>query len=292
MKLPRFEYHAPETLEEAVLLKGEHGDEAAILAGGQSLIPLLALRVAAPPMVIDLNRVDALSYVREDGDTLVIGAMTRQRAIERNAGLLHRCPVLADALPLVGHIAIRNRGTVGGSIAHADPAAEWPALALALDGSVEAAGPRGTRTLDAGGFFVTHLTTALAPDEVLTEVKLRLPRGRVGSAFVELARRHGDFALAGAAAVIGLEKGGAVTSARLVMMAVGEVPLRIPEAESALAGAPPTDDRLAEAAAICRRAVSPPGDLHGSSAYRSHLVGVLARRALELARRRVGGAAA
>jgi carbon-monoxide dehydrogenase medium subunit len=286
VKPPPFAYCAPDTLDEAVALKAEHGDDAAILAGGQSLIPLLALRVAAPPVVIDLGRVPQLEFVRNEGDMLVVGAMARHRAVERLRGLAG-CPVLADAVPLIGHVAIRNQGTVGGSLAHADPAAEWPALALALDAVVEATGPGGTRTIDAADLFVTHFTTAVAADEVLTRVTLPLPRGRMGSAFVELARRHGDFALAGVAAVLGGGDDGTITSARVVLMGVAETPVRVVEAEAALAGAAPARDRLADAAELCAKAVTHPGDLHGSAAYRAEITRVLARRALAVAASRM-----
>ena len=283
MKLPRFDYATPGTFEEAVSLKAEHGDEALLLAGGQSLIPLLALRLASPSVLVDLNRVDELAYLREDEGWVHVGAMARQSVIEESAGLLERLPVLADALPLIGHRTIRNRGTVGGSIAHADPAAEWPALALALGATIEVTGPSGARTLEASEFFRGPMTNALEPDEVLREVRFRLPERGTGSALVEYARRYGDFALAGTAAMIGIGRDGLVSTARITLLGVGGTPVRAAEAERQLEGRALTDESIGAAAATCREAAQPPSDIHGSSEYRRHLVGVLVGRALRLA---------
>ena len=283
MKLPRFDYVTPRTFEEAVSLKAEHGDEAILLAGGQSLIPLLALRFASPSVLVDLNRVDELAYLREDEGSVHVGAMTRQSAVEESAGLLERLPVLADALPLIGHRTIRNRGTVGGSVAHADPAAEWPALALALGATMEVTGPNGTRTLEAVEFFHGPMTNALEPDEVLREVRFRLPEPGTGSAFVEHARRYGDFALAGTATMIGIDRDGLVSTARIALLGVGGTPVRATEAERQLEGQPLNDASIGAAAATCRETAQPPSDIHGSSEYRHHLVGVLVGRALRLA---------
>ena len=283
MKLPRFDYVAPRTFEEAVSLKAEHGDEALLLAGGQSLIPLLALRFASPSVLVDLNRVDELAYLREDEGWVHVGAMARQSAVEESAGLLERLPVLADALPLIGHRTIRNRGTVGGSIAHADPAAEWPALALALGASMEVRGPNGPRTLEAVEFFHGPMTNALGPDEVLGEVRFRLPEPGTGSAFVEHARRYGDFALAGTATMVGIGGDGLVSTARIALLGVGGTPVRAMEAERQLEGQPLNDASIGAAAATCRETAQPPSDIHGSSEYRHHLVGVLVGRALRLA---------
>lgn len=287
MKPPPFEYHAPRSVEEAVALKGRYGEDAVILAGGQSLIPLLALRLASPSVVIDLGRVPGLDHVRDEDGWVALGAMVRHRTVEHLPRLSSRLPAVADAVPLIGHPAIRNRGTVGGSMAHADPAAEWPTLALALDATIEATGTGGPRHIDASAFFVTYLTNALAPDEVVTEVRLRMPGHRVGSAFVEQSRRHGDFALVGVAAVLALDEDGIVSDARVVVMGVGAIPARIDDAEAALRGRPSTDDHLREAGRLCREAIDPPGDIHGSPEYRKHIVGVVARRALFLARDRV-----
>lgn len=288
MKLPPFAYAAPDTFEEAVALKASEGDEALVLAGGQSLIPLLALRLASPSLLVDLNRVDDLEYVREEDGSLHVGAMTRHRTVEDDGDLLSRLPILADALPLIGHRAIRNRGTVGGSIAHADPAAEWPALALTLDATIEAVGPGGSRTVEAGGFFLAPFTNGLGSDEILREVRFRLPERDAGSAFIEHARRYGDFALVGVAAVVGVDGDSRVSSARIALLGVGWTPVRATEAERQLEGQPLTDELIDEAAHACREAVDPPNSVHGSSAYRRHLVETLVGRALRLAGERAG----
>lgn len=291
MKPAPFEYAAPETLDEALALLAEHGDEAKVIAGGQSLVPLLAFRLAAPTVLVDLNRVDGLSHLRLDGDTLVAGALVRHRDVERLPGLAERCALLSDGVGLIGHVAIRNRGTVGGSLAHADPAAEWPSLLLALDGEVDARGPEGSRTIPAAGFFDTYFTTALRPDEVLTEVRLRLPGGRVGSAYLELARRHGDFAIAGAGAILGLGEDGRVMDGRVVLIGVRDTAVRSAGAEVVLRGGEPGDELFAEAAEAIDGEIDPVTDLHGSSDYRRKVAKVLVRRSLARALERVRGGA-
>lgn len=289
MKPAPFEYAAPETVDEAVALLAEHGDEAKVIAGGQSLVPLLAFRLAAPGVLVDLNRVPELSGLRLDGDTLAVGAMTRHRDVETMPDLAERCAMLADGVSLIGHVAIRNRGTVGGSVAHADPAAEWPSLLLAFDGEIDARGPEGTRTIPAADFFETYFTTALRPDEVLTQVRLRLPTGRVGSAYLELARRHGDFAIAGAGAFLGLDGGGRIDDARVVLIGVADRAVRSTGAESALRGAEPGSEAFAEAAEAIDGEIDPVSDLHGSAGYRRTVAKVLVRRALARALGRVRG---
>lgn len=293
MKPPPFEYLAPSSLQEAVGLLGEHGDEAKVLAGGQSLIPLLALRLASPGLLVDLNRVEELAYLREEGEALVIGAMARHRDVERLPGLRERCAMVADAVELVGHVAIRNRGTVGGSLAHADPSAEWPALALALDAECDVVGPSGRRTVAAADLFETYFTSSLRPEEILAEVHLPLPDGgRVGSAFVELARRHGDFAIAGAGALLRLGEEGSVADARVALIGVRDTAVRARGAEAVLRGQRPTTDLFGEAAEAIDGEIDPVSDVHGSSDYRRHVAKVLARRALgaALARAERGGA--
>jgi carbon-monoxide dehydrogenase medium subunit len=289
VKPPPFEYVAPASLEEAVAVLAEHGDDAKVLAGGQSLVPLLAFRLAAPAVLVDLNGIGGLDHLRQEGDRLVVGALARQRAVERLPGLRQRCAMLAEAVAQVGHVAIRNRGTVGGSLAHADPAAEWPALALALDGDCEVVGPRGHRVVPAEELFVTYFTTTLEPDEILTEVRLALPDGQAGSTFVELARRHGDFALVGVGALLALAADGSVARARLALIGVGERAVRARRAEALLEGEKPTDGLLDEAAAAVDEAIAPSGDLHGSAEYRRHVAKVLARRSLATARARAEG---
>ncbi len=263
-----------------------YGDEAKLLAGGQSLVPLLAFRLADPGVLVDLNRVRELDYLHADDGRLVIGAMTRHRTVQDLPGLRERCAMLAEGVELIGHVAIRNRGTVGGSLAHADPAAEWPALALGLDGECEVVGPRGARTLPVEELFVTYFTTTLEPDEILKEVRLRLPTGRVGSTFMELTRRHGDFAIAGVGALLALDDDGSVSDARLTLISVKDQAVRARAAEAVLVGSKPDNALLDEAVAAIDGAIEPPDDLHGSASYRRHLARALARRALAGARAR------
>jgi carbon-monoxide dehydrogenase medium subunit len=289
LKPGRFEYHAPDTLEEVVSLLAQHGDEAKVLAGGQSLIPLLALRLASPAVVVDINRVGELDYLVDNGNQLKVGALTRHRAIERLEGLPDRCPIVGDAIELVGHVAIRNRGTVLGSIAHADPAAEWPALALALDAEFDVRGPQGVRTVPADAFFVSFLTTTLEPEEVVTEMRCSVPEGTIGSSFLELSRRHGDFAVVGVGTVIRMSDTGAIGDARIVLIGVGETAVRAHEAEQALVGERPGTGLFEEAAGIVARSIEPSGDVHGSSEYRRAISKTLTRRALISASNRTNG---
>lgn len=292
MKPPPFEYVAAGSLEEALAALTEHGDEAKLLAGGQSLVPLLAFRLARPSVLVDLNRVAGLDRVELSGDTLLLGSMARQRAVERLPGLRERCAMIAEAVELIGHVAIRNRGTVGGSIAHADPAAEWPALAVVLEAQLELAGPRGPRTVPAREFFVSYFTTALEPDEVLTGIRVPIPNGRTGSAFLELSRRHGDFALAGVGALVTLGEDGTAADARLGLIGVGSRPVRAETAEAVLRGRVPDAEAIAEAAAAVTGEIEPTGDIHASEEYRRHLAVVLTRRALAAAVARAEGGAA
>jgi carbon-monoxide dehydrogenase medium subunit len=282
VKPPVFEYTAVRSIDEAVAELTRHGDAAKLLAGGQSLLPLLNMRLTAPGRLIDLNRVPALAYITLRDGGLAIGAMTRQRAVERSARAAQEVPLLADALPWVGHFQIRNRGTVGGSLSHADPAAELPAVALCLDARFTARGPAGERVLGAADFFRSQLTTALAPTELLTEVWFPARARGSGSAWIELARRHGDFALVGVAAVITLV-GGRVREARLALTGVGDRPIRAREAESRLAGESLTAGVLDDAAEAVRRAIDPGSDIHATAAYRRHVAGVLTGRALRTA---------
>lgn len=289
MKPPPFEYVAPSELDEAVAVLSEHGDEAKVLAGGQSLMPLLSFRLARPSVLVDLNRVSGLGGVALDGDVLRIGAMTRQREVERLPGLRERCPMIVEAIEQIGHVTIRNRGTVGGSLAHADPAAEWTALALGLDAELDVAGPGGTRTIAADEFFVTYYTTTLAADEVLTQVRLSIPNGRSGSCFLELARRHGDFALVGVGALLSLDGAGAVADARVALIDVADRALRAAAVEAALRGREPSDAVLAEAAEHVTEGMGGRTDVHASEEYRRHAARVLTRRALATALERARG---
>jgi carbon-monoxide dehydrogenase medium subunit len=286
VKAAPFDYVAPTTLEEAVSILGERGDAAKILAGGQSLAPLLVMRLARPELLVDINGIPGLDDIRVEDGVLRIGALARQRAVEQDPAVRERFPLVAEAVETIGHVAIRNRGTVGGSVAHADPAAEWPALLLALDGDVEVIGPRGARRIGADEFFVSVLTTSLEPDEIVREVTLRLPQAAAGTSFLELARRHGDFAIVGVAAVLGVENG-LVSYCRVALSGVGDTPVRARSAESSLLGRAAGDEALAEAARIAADEIQPSGDIQGSAGYRRKVAAVLVRRALAAARERV-----
>jgi carbon-monoxide dehydrogenase medium subunit len=278
-------------LEEALTSLAEAGEDAKILAGGQSLMPLLSLRLARPSVLVDLGRVHGLDGVSEQNGTVTIGTMARERAIERSPVVAEKIPLLAAALPLIGHPAIRNRGTVGGSIAHADPSAEIPAVAVALEAEmVIASAARGERRVPAADFFQGFFTTALEADEALVAVCFPVAAPGIGVAFVEAARRHGDFAMVGAAAVVKAE-GGRITDARIALIGVADTPLRRRQAEQALVGAEIGSAPFADAAAGAGEGLTPATDLHGTSAYRTHLARVLTRRALEKAAAGVGGAA-
>jgi aerobic carbon-monoxide dehydrogenase medium subunit len=289
MKPPRFEYLAPRSIEEALAILAHHGEEAKVLAGGQSLVPLLNFRLVRPAHLVDLNEVPGLDGIRLDDGHLAIGAMTRQRAVETSALVREHCPLLAEAMPQIGHVQIRNRGTVGGSLAHADPAAELPAVAAALGATLILRSGRGQRTLTPEQFFVAYLTTAGEPDELLVEMRLPPMPPRTGSAFVEISRRHGDFALVGVAATLTLDEAGVCTGSTLALTGVGGRPVVAREAAGALAGAKPTVEALEEAGRRVSALVRPDSDLHASSEYRKHVAGVLARRALARAAERAAG---
>jgi carbon-monoxide dehydrogenase medium subunit len=286
MKPPRFEYHAARTVDEAVSLLARYRGEAKVLAGGQSLMPLLNFRLVRPAALIDLNRIAGLDYIRQVDGQVRFGAMTRQRAVEFSPIIRQHLPLLAEATRWVGHLPIRTRGTIGGSIAHADPAAEYPAILTALDGEVVVQSPRGERTLRAPELFQTYLTTTLAPDEILTEVRLPVAPASAGHAFEEFARRHGDFAIVGIAALVAVD-GRRVVQARLATAGASPVPVRLRPAEEILERAGLGDDAIEAAAARARELVDPDSDIHASADYRRHLTGVLTARALKRARARV-----
>lgn len=292
MKPPRFEYFDPTTVEAALNLLGEHGENAKVLAGGQSLMPLLNFRLVRPQALVDLNGIDALAYVRPWDGGLAFGALTRQRALERSAVVRERCPLVAQAVPFIGHVAIRNRGTIGGTLAHADPAAELPAVVTALGGTLVLRSVRGERVLPAERFFVSYLTTAATPDEILVEVRLPGAAPRTGSAFQEVSRRHGDFALVGVAATVSLGADGVCTAASVAVAGVGPVPLRVDDATRLLLGEKPDERTLAEVGRRVSEQLTPDADLHASSEYRKQVAGVLVRRALGEALRKARGGGA
>ena len=312
MKPAPFEYHCPRTLDEALALLAEHGTDAKPLAGGQSLIPAMNFRLATPAVLVDLNAISGLAFIdggatQHDGATKVapsvrtsegealasptddvlpirIGAMTRHRDVERSALIARHAPLITQTMPHVAHAAIRTRGTVGGSLAHADPAAELPAVMLALDATLTLISRDRTRHLRAEDFFIGLFATALEPGELLIEVSVPPPMPRASFAFQEMSRRHGDFALAGVAAAVCVDESNRCTSARITLLSVGDRPVLASHAARALVGHAPTTDAIrAAASAAATEDIDPPGDIHASSRYRRQLVSVLTRRALTAA---------
>lgn len=282
MKPPKFDYHAPTTVEQALELLGRYGGDAKVLAGGQSLMPLLNFRLSRPAALVDLNRIPSLAYVREQDGQVRFGAMTRQRTIEFSPVVRERVPLLGEATRWVGHLPIRTRGTIGGSIAHADPAAEYPAVLTALEGEVVARGPKGERVVKAKDLFQTYLTTSLTPDEILVEVRMPAMPAGAGYALEEFARRHGDFAIVGIAAVV-VKDGARCALARLATAGAGPVPVRLRAAEEILERDGLTDAAIEAASRRVSELVSPDSDIHASADYRRHLAGVLTKRALKRA---------
>jgi CO/xanthine dehydrogenase FAD-binding subunit len=281
MKPPRFDYHAPHSLDEALALLARYGGDAKPLAGGQSLVPLLNFRLVRPTYVVDLNDIPGLDGIRVDGDRLAIGAMTRQRAAEMSAVVRERCPLLAEAMPQIGHVQIRNRGTIGGSLSHADPAAELPMMAMFYGASLTVQGPEGRRAIAAKDFFVDALTNCLEPEDIVVEIEFPILQ-HDGWAFEEVARRFGDFALASVAVSIRRGKSG-IEDARVAVMGVADTPLRLDNVEQQLCeievdGCMP--DRFSE---WVTSSVTPNSDLHASGEYRKHLLCELAKRAMRTA---------
>ena len=279
MKPAPFEYHRVERTEDAIARLAELGDEAKVLAGGQSLVPMMNFRLVRPPALVDITRIPNLRYVERDGDRLRIGALTMHREVEQldDPAVVDGYELLPQAAHWVGHYPIRTRGTFGGSIAHADPSAEWCMLAVLLEATVVVAGADGEREIPAADFFLGFFTTAMEPGELLVEV--RFPRPRRHAALQEFARRHGDFAIVAAAVAVELE-GDRLTDARIVIGGVDEIPLRVTEAEGVLEGAEPAAEAFAEAGRAAAAAVEPSSDIHGSAEYRKELTAVLVRRAL------------
>ena len=271
-----FEYQRPATVDEAVALLARHGDDAKLLAGGHSLIPAMKLRLAQPKVVVDIGRITSLSYIRDAGGTIAIGAMTTHHEIEASKVLRDRSPLLAETAEHIGDTQVRNKGTIGGSLAHADPAADYPAAILALDAEIDLVGPRGRRTVKAGAFFVDLLQTAIAADEILTEI--RVPVTARTTAYVKTEQKASGFALAGAAAVIGSD------GVRVGITGVAAKAYRATAVEQALAGQrTPTAEALARAATHAADGVRPLGDIHASPEFRAHLAQVNTRRAIERA---------
>jgi carbon-monoxide dehydrogenase medium subunit len=285
MKPPVFDYVAATSIEMALAALADAAGEAKILAGGQSLMPMLNFRLLRPSILVDINRISGLGYIEDDGATIRIGALTRHFQLETSAVIARHLPIVSHAMTHVAHLAIRNRGTIGGSVSHADPAAELPMLAVLLDAELLIVSASGTRTVAARDFFLDALTVDLGGSELLTEIALpKLPR-RTGWGFEEVARRHGDFALAGVAATLTVADG-AIVQARIALTGVGPTPLRAGAAEALLVGRALDRDATDGAIEAVRGAVTPETDLHASSDYRRHLAGVLVGRALAAAWRR------
>lgn len=290
MKPAPFEYHAPTSLEQALDLKSRFGDEAKILAGGQSLVPAMNFRVVQPGMLIDLNQVPELGYIREEENYFRIGAMTRERQLELQDSIEKRAPLLHEAAPHIAHPQIRNRGTIGGSIVNADPAAELPVLMLAMNARLKARNITGERWVDARDFFVGMFTTALEPDEILVEIELPFMPPRTGWSFLEVAPRAGDYALMGVAVLLTLEEMGKCKSAKLVYLNAGDGPVDAKEAAGLLEGELLNDELIQSVAETASESeVNPFGNIHASPDYQRHLANVLTKKALRIALERAGG---
>jgi CO/xanthine dehydrogenase FAD-binding subunit len=284
MRPAPFAYAAARSVDDAVKLLTQYGGDAKLIAGGQSLMPLLNFRVATPSYLIDISGLTDLDYIRSLSDGIVIGALTRQRTIELSELVQKRCPLLHEAIRHVGHVQTRNRGTIGGSLAHGDAAAELPAVVVALGGRLVLQSGAGRRTLSAGEFFQTYLTTALKPDEILVAIELDGWSTNAGYSFRELGRRKGDFALVGAAAGIVLTPSGQVARAGLALMGVGPTPVDLNAALTDLfRGRAPSDADLAAIADMVSANIEPESDIHAPADYRRHLAGVLAKRAVSTA---------
>jgi carbon-monoxide dehydrogenase medium subunit len=290
MKPAPFEYHVPDSLEQALDLMSQHAEEAKILAGGQSLVPAMNFRIVQPTRLIDLNRVRELGFIREETGVIRIGAMTRERHLEFDASVSKYAPLLAEAAPFIAHPQIRNRGTIGGSIVNADPAAELPVLMLALEARLKAQNVSGERWMDARDFFVGMFTTALAPDEILVEIELPHMPARTGWSFMEVAPRAGDYALIGVAALVTLDEDGTCTKAKLVYLNAGDGPVDAKEAAASLEGQALNDPLIADAAALASdKEISPFGNVHTSPEFQRHLAKVLTQKALKQAMQRARG---
>ena len=280
MKPSAFEYHAPGSTDEAVALLAQLGDEAKVLAGGQSLIPMLSLRLAVFDHLVDIGRIGELSGVRVNGDTVTVGAGTTQSTIEASTELAAAVPLLSRATPLIGHFQIRNRGTVGGSLAHADPAAEYPAVALALAAEMEVLSPRGRRWLAAADFFTGFWSTALEPDEMLVNVRVPIWTGRCGFAIREFARRHGDFAVSGAVVAVRLDADDRVERCSIALIGMGSAPVRATRAEAAVVAGDLVPRAADDVGAISVADLEDiPSDLHGSADYRKQVGAAMVTRA-------------
>lgn len=283
MKPAPFVYHAPDSLGAALLLKAGHGDEAKFLAGGQSLVPAMNFRIANPALLVDVNKLAALDYIHVVAGELRIGALTRVQRLEHDPLVRAHWPLLPETVPHIAHPQIRNRSTVGGSLAHADPAAELPVILTALGGRLRLQSSTGERWVGADDFFVSLFTTAIATDEMLVEVAIPAAPARTGTAFMEVARRHGDYAMVGVAVVVTLDAAGACSAARLIFLNAGDRPMNAQRAAASLLGQLPGSAAIEAAASSATEELEPMGSVHATPAYQRHLARVLARRALRLA---------
>ncbi|MFZ0546336.1 MAG: xanthine dehydrogenase family protein subunit M [Candidatus Promineifilaceae bacterium] len=290
MKPAPFDYTAPGSVAEASAVLAQNGDEAKILAGGQSLVPAMNFRLVQPTLLVDINRLTELDYIRSEANSLKIGGLTRQRTIEKDVRVGEQAPLLHETMPYIAHWQIRNRGTIGGSLAHADPAAELPVIMVALNARFRLHSTDGDRWVNAADFFEGLFTTSLLPTELLVEVEIPFMIPRTGWSFIEFSRRKGDFALLGVAALLTLDESGLCRDARLVYLNAGEIPISAVQAASMLVGEKPSADLFeaaAEKAAVSE--IHPSGDIHASEPYLRHLGRVLTRRALNMALERAGG---
>ena len=289
MKPAPFEYHAPDSLEQALDLMSQYAGSAKVLAGGQSLVPAMNFRVVQPSVLIDLNRIAELSYIQEDGDMIRVGAMARERHLEFDSAIAKHIPLLSEAAPFIAHPQIRNRGTIGGSIVNADPAAELPVLMLTLDARLRAKNKSGERWIDARDFFAGMFTTTLEPDEILVEIELPFIAPRTGWSFMEVAPRAGDYALMGVAAVVMLDENGKCQKAKLVYLNAGDGPVDAKEAAKHLEGEK-FEEKLIESVAVhaSEKEINPFGNVHTSPEFQRHLANVLTRKALAIATQRAG----
>lgn len=287
MPATTFEYHAPTTLQEAISFLTQYGGDAKILAGGHSLIPIMNLRLAQPSALIDLGKVPGLSGIREEGGTIVIGAMTTHYMVESSSLLQEKVPILPAAATVIGDVQVRNRGTIGGSIAHADPAGDFPAVAVALDAQLKVVGPRGERTIGAREFFVDILTTALQPDEILTEIRVPAFGPRTGSAYEKFANPASGYAIVGVAVVLTVDGNGMCQKASVGLNGVTGKPMAAMGVEQALVGKQLNDQTIQEAASKAADGLDPLGDIFASAEYRAHLARVFTKRALVHASSRV-----
>ena len=284
-----FDYHAPQSLAEAIALLQRHGEEAKVLSGGQSLLPLLKLRMGSASHLVDIGRIPGLEYIKEEGGFLKIGGRTKESALERSDLITKKYPILHDTAVVIADPIVRNRATVGGNLAHADPANDHPATMIALGAEVTVTGPKGERTIKIDEFFTGIFATALAADEILTEIRIPIPPPRSGGAYVKLERKVGDFATAAAAAHVTLGADGSVEAARIALTAAGPTPIRATEAERLLHKKKPDAKTIAEAARLAAQATSPSADRRGSVQYKREMARVLTARALAKAVERAGG---